>query len=530
MKKNKAKKMPAKPAKKQQAVASPKPVDVIDLIFSSLDVEAKGFIKKSNLIDALNFRGILADDIRIKEVVSALGRVQEDNISPAEFRKIVSPHITLIEKALTGNLIIPDFTNFSSFITNLYNRTIQNKEGEVSDYIPELKNADPNLYGISICTVDGQRFNLGDYNVPYLAQSSFKPINYCLALEEHGSNEVHKKIGREPLGKGLSQLTLNSQGLPHNPLNAAGAIMSTSLIGREMPTQERFDFILKKWKSLAGGITPGFSKAAYESAKKVADKDLTLAYFMRLNKLFPKGYNLDECLDLLFQCSSIETTVEAQAIIAATIANSGVCPINGEAVLKMETAKNCLSQMYTCGMEDYSSEFAFLIGLPAKSGLSGSIMLVIPNVMGIAIYSPRVDTNGNSVKGLDLCNKLINRFNFHIYDSLTKKNDKIDPRLLKNENKMRGVMAVCTAASQGDLYEIQRLEASGVSLDEGDYDARTGIHLAASEGHEDVVRYFIEQRVDINPKDRWGGTPLADAMRGNHTKVIEILEKNGARL
>ena len=170
------------------------------------------------------------------------------------------------------------------------------------------------------------------------------------------------------------------------------------------------------------------------------------------------------------------------------------------------------------------------MGLPAKSGVSGAVMIVIPNVMGITIYSPRIDSNGNSVKGLDLCGKLIQRFNFHNYDSLTKKLDKIDHRLLKNETKMIGVMAVCTAASQGDLYEIQRLESSGVPLDEGDYDARTGIHLAASEGHTDVVRYFIEKRVDVNPKDRWGGTPLSDATRGNHTKVIELLEKNGARL
>ena len=511
--------------------ASNKPSDIIDLIFSSLDIEAKGYIKKSDLIDALFFRGILEDDIRIKEVIEALNKTQKDGVlSPEVFRKIISPYITLIEKTLTGNLIIPDFKNFCSFITNLYNRTIQNKEGETSDYIPELQNVDPNLYAISICTVDGQRFNLGDYNTSYLAQSSFKPINYALALEELGEEEVHKKIGREPLGKGLSQLTLNSQGLPHNPLNAAGAIMSTSLIKEELSLTQRFEYILQKWKILAGGLTPGFNKAAYESAKKVSDRDLALAYFMRLKKLFPKGSNVEDYVDLLFKSASVETTAEAQAVIAATLANSGVCPTNGEAVLKMQTAKNCLSLMYSCGMEDYSSEFAFLIGLPAKSGISGSVMVVVPNVMGIAIYSPRVDMNGNSVKGLDLCNKLIQRFNFHNYDSLTKKLDKIDPRLLKNENKMQGVMAVCTAASQGDLYEIQRLEANGVPLDEGDYDARTGIHLAASEGHEEVVRYFVERKVNINPKDRWGGTPLADAMRGNHTRVIELLEKNGAKL
>ena len=505
--------------------------DVIDLIFSSLDIEARGFIKKGDLIEALNFRGILEDDIRIKNVMEALSKTNKnDDISPQTFRKLVGPYITLIEKALTGNLVIPDFKNFCSFITNLYNRTIQNKEGEVSDYIPELKGSNPNLYAISICTVDGQRFNLGDYKTPYLATSTAKPINYCLSLEEHGEEEVHKKIGREPLGKGLNQLVLNNDGLPHNPLNGSGAIMAASLIRQDLSLEDRFEHTLKKWTSLSGGINPGFSKSAFESSKHVADKDLSSAYFMRLNKLFPKSSNVEEYLDFLFRCLSIETTTEAQAVIAATLANAGVCPTNGEAVLKLQTTKNALSQMYSCGMEDYSSEFAFSMGLPAKSGLSGVVMIVVPNVMGITIYSPRVDNNGNSVKGLDLCGKLIQRFNFHNYDSLTKKADKIDPRLLKNETKMTGVMAVCTAASQGDLYEIQRLESSGIPLDEGDYDARTGIHLASSEGHEDVVRYFIEKRVDVNPKDRWGGTPLSDATRGNHTKVIELLEKNGARL
>ncbi len=101
---------------------------------------------------------------------------------------------------------------------------------------------------------------------------------------------------------------------------------------------------------------------------------------------------------------------------------------------------------------------------------------------------------------------------------------------MKNDTNTTGVMALCWATSQGDLHEIQRLVASGVNLEEGDYDGRTGMHLAASEGQEAVVRYLIAKEVDINPKDRWGGTPLADAKRGNHTKVVELLESNGAKL
>ena len=99
-----------------------------------------------------------------------------------------------------------------------------------------------------------------------------------------------------------------------------------------------------------------------------------------------------------------------------------------------------------------------------------------------------------------------------------------------NDIKTTGVMALCWAAFQGDLHEIQRLVASGVDLNEGDYDGRTGIHLAASEGQEDVVKFFIAKGVNINPKDRWGGTPLADAKRGNHAKVVALLEKHGGKI
>jgi len=155
--------------------------DVIDLIFKSLDVKGIGSIKKNDLLEALYFRGILEDDLRIRGVVEALNSSKDEGISPSRFRTIVSPHITLIEKALTGNLIIPDFVNFCSFITNLYNRTIQNKNGVVSDSIPELGKVDPDLYAISICTIDGQRFNLGNYQTPYLADATHKPLTCCMA-------------------------------------------------------------------------------------------------------------------------------------------------------------------------------------------------------------------------------------------------------------------------------------------------------------------------------------------------------------
>lgn len=193
--------------------------------------------------------------------------------------------------------------------------------------------------------------------------------------------------------------------------------------------------------------------------------------------------------------------------------------------------KNCLSLMYSCGMYDYSGEFAFTIGLPAKSGVSGVIMLVVPNVMGMCLWSPRLDALGNSVRGLAFCQELVKTYNLHNYDSLVQgQGTRRDPRLRKNEGNINGTMALCWAAAQGDLREVQHLLATGVDINEGDYDGRTPMHLAASEGRLDIVVYFATHGVDLNPKDRWGGTPLADAKRQGHQDVVDWLVSHGATL
>lgn len=156
-------------------------------------------------------------------------------------------------------------------------------------------------------------------------------------------------------------------------------------------------------------------------------------------------------------------------------------------------------------------------------------MIVIPNLMGIAVYSPRLDELGNSVRGIEFCKELIQNFNFHIYDSLTGNlQQKKDPRVNRIQSKIDSVISLCWAASEGDLFEVQSLIAKGVNVDAADYDGRTALHLAASEGHPKVVRYLLNKRAQVNPRDRWGNTPLADAVRGNHGEVIQILEEHNA--
>ena len=157
------------------------------------------------------------------------------------------------------------------------------------------------------------------------------------------------------------------------------------------------------------------------------------------------------------------------------------------------------------------------MGLPAKSGVGGAILVVIPNLLGLCVWSPRLDSHGNSVRGIEFCKKLVQTFNVHNFDSLTLESDKIDPRVDGVRATAEKVGEMIWAASKGDLGAVHRLVARGCNQDDADYDRRTPIHLAAAEGQTHVVQYFIDKGAQINPLDRWGGTPLDDAYRHGHT-------------
>jgi glutaminase len=328
-----------------------------------------------------------------------------------------------------GELVIPDFAGFTADIAEIYERTRSLSDGAVATYIPQLARVSPENYGVAMCCVDGQRLALGDRDVDFTVQSCMKPINYCIALEELGEEAVHDVVGREPSGRGFNVLTLNGENRPHNPMINAGAIATCSLIRREMTVADRFDHVMEQWRRLAGGEKAGFSNAVYLSEKEKGDRNYALGYFMKEKRVYPEGTDLLQTLEFYFQCCSIESTCEKMAVVAATLANGGICPLTRERVLRFSTVRNCLSLMYSCGMYDFSGEFAFTIGLPAKSGVSGALMVIVPNVLGFCTWSPRLDALGNSVRGIAFCKELVGRFNFHNYDDLVNSLEtKRDPR------------------------------------------------------------------------------------------------------
>jgi len=355
-----------------------------------------------------------------------------------------------------------------------------------------------------------------------------KTVSYCLALDEHGTEAVHRHVGREPSGQSFNELALNPAGLPHNPMVNAGAIMTCSLIRPGEDIADRFDLVAATWSRLAGGRRPGFNNAVYLSERATADRNFALGYSMRENGAFRPGTDLVQTLEFYFQGCSIEVDTQMLAVAAASLANAGVCPLTEDPVFTPGTVQSCLSLMSSCGMYDFSGEFAFSIGLPAKSGVSGAVMLVVPGLMGIAVWSPRLDEHGNSVRGIEFCRKLVAAYTVHVFDSLHAapgRAGKRDPRQKKNQAQTEAVVALTWAASQGDLDEVRALVAAAVEPGTADYDGRTPLHLAAAEGQLEVVRYLLAAGADPQPVDRWGGTPLSDAEGNGHTEIATLLRR-----
>jgi glutaminase len=498
--------------------------------FDSFGPDKDDRISPLDVLARLQRCGLQPDDPRIAEALAGLtgGDRGSRQLSFAQFKALARRNSSLIRRAVEGNLAVPDFRALAGDITRMYDELLPVRSGAVADYIPQLARLDPEQLAIAVCTVDGQRFSVGDAATAFCLQSVSKTVSYCLALDEHGTEAVHQHVGREPSGRSFNELALNPHGLPHNPMVNAGGIMTCSLIRPADDIADRFDLVAATWQRLAGGRRPGFNNAVYLSERATADRNFALGYSMREAGAFRSGTDLTQTLEFFFQSCSIEVDADMLAVAAASLANAGVCPLTEDRVFTPGTVQSCLSMMSSCGMYDFSGEFAFTIGLPAKSGVSGAVMLVVPGLMGIAVWSPRLDEHGNSVRGIEFCRQLVAEYNVHVFDSLTTgggRSAKRDPRRKKNAAQAEAVVALTWAASQGDLDEVRALVAAGADPGTADYDGRTPLHLAAAEGQTEVARYLLAAGADPQPVDRWGGTPLSDAEAGGHAEVAELVRQ-----
>ena len=299
-------------------------------------------------------------------------------------------------------------------LTELHDRYKGLDEGQIADYIPELRKADPNWFAICIATADGQVYEIGDCQESFTIQSISKPFVYGMALQDHGREEVLNRVGVEPTGDVFNSIIkLDSTNRPHNPCANAGAIATTSLIKGDDPTM-RLNRLLEMFSNYFGRRA-STDMSVFMSERSTGHRNRAIAYLLLNFGVIPE--RVDQILDLYFQQCSVVGTCRDLAVMGATLANSGVNPLTGTRAVEEQYVRDIMTVMYTCGMYDYAGHWAYDVGLPAKSGVSGGILAVVPNQFGIAVYSPPLDHRGHSVRGINVCQGLSSEFGMHLFDA-----------------------------------------------------------------------------------------------------------------
>jgi len=296
------------------------------------------------------------------------------------------------------------------YLEALHREFAGNRDGAVADYIPELAKADPDQFAICLATTDGSVYEVGDSAQLFTIQSISKPFTYGLALEDRGRDAVLQKIGVEPSGDAFNSISLDPQtGRPLNPMINAGAIAAASLVAGHSP-EDRLHRLLGLY-SLYAGRQLTLDQSVYESERATGHRNRAIGHMLRNFGILTADPEPD--LNLYFQQCSVSVSCRDLSLMAATLANGGVNPLSGERAIREDLVGSVLSVMTTCGMYDFAGEWVYAVGMPAKSGVGGGIIAVLPGQLGIAVFSPRLDARGNSVRGVQVCERVSADFHLH---------------------------------------------------------------------------------------------------------------------
>jgi glutaminase len=389
-------------------------------LFESLDTDRDGRIYAWELLAPLGQAGIQPSDPRLKPVIDGLTDLTRPPvpIDYDRFTEITQYGDGVVERALQGELAVStaEFAELRRGVERIYADLEDNREGEVAQYIPTLKNADPERFGIAICTADGQLFEIGDTRYEFSVQSTSKPFSYAMALEELGADEVHRWVGQEQSGGTFNdyKLSLDAERRPLNPMINAGAIATLALVDSARDESTRMSTVKGTWDAMMGRKA-GSDVETFLAERATGHGNRGLANLMAAEDML-RARSPEQAAEFYFQVCSLELDAARLAAAGATLANRGVAPYSGQRVFSPDTTGRVLSVMGHSGMYDDSGKFADLVGLPAKSGVSGNVMLVVPNKgLAVVTFSPRLDRAGNSVRGVEVCRRLADEFGLHPY-------------------------------------------------------------------------------------------------------------------
>jgi len=296
------------------------------------------------------------------------------------------------------------------FLRRCHEQFVTDDSGAVADYIPELTRANPGHFGVSLATIDGYVYEVGDSASPFTIQSISKAFVFALALETLGHERVESVIGVEPSGEAFNSIRLTGDNKPFNPMVNAGAIACSGLI-HQHEGDGAFDVIHRMLGRFAGRELD-VDEAVFASERATGDRNRAIAWLLRNYSVLRD--DVDAVLDVYFRQCAVLVTARDLAVMAATLANNGCNPLTGDQIVSPYVVARTLSVMTSSGMYDYAGEWIYRVGIPAKSGVGGGIIAALPAQLGLGTFSPRLDSHGNSVRGLKVCEALSAHFGLHL--------------------------------------------------------------------------------------------------------------------
>lgn len=393
-------------------------------------------------------------------------------------------------------------TPVPDYLAHVLKQCNRNDQGALADYIPELASADPNKLALALSTIDGTTYATGDEDTEFTIQSMSKPFAYALALKHLGLEAVLAKVGVEPSGEAFNQISLDAKNkIPKNPMINSGAITTHSLIHAEAGADRAET--LRVFLSELAGRELEFDEQVYRSEIDTAFRNLSIGYMLRTVGVLDEdpvaivhGY--------IKQCA-IKVTVKDLAQMAGVLANGGVQAKTGKRLLSRVVVRQVLSVMMTCGMYDAAGDWLTSVGIPAKSGVAGGIIGVLPGQVGIAVFSPKLDEHGNSARGIEIMERLSSDMGLHLMEGTPSAQTIVQRRyVVGDENKnnqivvyeLRGVLQftesemllrILEDEPEGDTRIVLDLTNLSLLHDVGARMLFEGVDRLIEDGHTAVI-------------------------------------------
>ena len=358
------------------------------------------------------------------------------------------------DRAATADSPIQDY------LRELHARYARLRDGQVATYIPELAKANPDWFGIALVTTDGHVYEVGDSGQHFTIQSISKPFVYGMALEDNTRAEVLKKISVEPTGDAFNAISLEpGTGRPRNPMINAGAIAAAGMIAGKQPAT-RWRRMLDMF-SLYAGREVTLDEPVYQSESTTGHRNRAIGHMLRNFDILTEVP--EPVVDLYFKQCSVSVTCRDLAVMAATLANRGINPLTGKQAIRGEYVESVLSVMGSCGMYDYAGEWLYRVGMPAKSGVAGGVIAVLPGQLGIGVFSPLLDSHFNSIRGLQVCNDLSRYFDLHLFNNPHTSKSVIRLKFTAakvNSHRMRTAEEAEVLRKYGDRIQVYQLQGN----------------------------------------------------------------------